>query len=448
MTRVPVVMVTPAGKLSVGPPVWDIVRVSSSLPSRGPSPPTLQRLLRAVEQFLHVEAASSVLLLIATVAALVWANTAESSYTAFWHTALSHGPGLQLLTRPLLFWVNDGLMTFFFLLVGLEIRAETHGGVLAQPRQAMLPIAAALGGIMVPVALFLGLNSDPLLRRGWAVPMATDIAFSLGALALLGKRVPPSLRVLLLTLAIVDDIAAVLVIAMVYSGGIAVAGLVIAGCGAMSVFGLRLLGVRQVLAYAICGSIIWIGLLRAGIHPTLTGVVLGIMAPVSNRQKHDGTAPPRDVGLPHTHLEDVLHVWVAFAIMPLFALANAGVCVQHLSESAAQFPSLAGGVVLGLVIGKPVGILLAALLCVKLGFGALPAEVRWPHMVVLGCVAGVGFTMSIFLADLAFAPGDLLVTSKSAILLASLLAAIIGLVSGRCTLPNPAGATRTDPQRG
>jgi NhaA family Na+:H+ antiporter len=393
-------------------------------PSSGGSlPSTLQRLLRTVDQFLKVETVGAVLLLIATITALVWANAAESSYTAFWHTDLTHGRGPELLARPLHFWVNDGLMTLFFLLVGLEIRAEAHDGVLALPRQAVLPVVAALGGVNVPAIIIIGLNfSDPAMRRGWAIPMATDIAFSAGALTLLGKRVPQSLRILLLTLAIVDDIAAVLVIALFYSNGIAWEGLVLAAGGAASVLGLQVSGVRQVLAYVVPGFVIWIGLLHAGIHPTLAGVILGIM-----------TTP---VG----RLKDVLHPWVALAVMPLFALANAGIFVGGRGAAGADSPRRVVGVLVGVVIGKPVGILLASVLIVKCGAAQLPPDIRWRHLAVLGCLGGIGFTMSIFLADLAFPPGHLVTTSKLAILLASALAAVIGLVLGRCALPNPTAA--------
>lgn len=433
----------PAGKVSVGPPIQWCLHMNSHLPSSGgPVPSALQRLFRAVDQFLQVETAGAVLLLIATIAALVWANTAESSYTAFWHTDLTQGAGPPLLSRSLHFWVNDGLMTLFFLLVGLEIRAEAHDGVLTPPRQAILPIVGALGGVILPAIIFLGFNSDPVLRPGWAIPMATDIAFSAAVLTLLGKRVPRPLRILLLTLAIVDDIAAVLVIAIVYSSGIAWEGVAIAACGAAAVLALQVLGIQRVFAYGVPGFVIWIGLLHAGIHPTLAGVILGIMTPVSVRQEPDrpgawGRTQSQGGLTTEVRLKDVLHPWVALAAMPMFALANAGICVRDLGPSVAHFPSVFGGVLLGLVLGKPVGILLASVLIVKSGAAALPSEVRWRHMAVLGCLGGIGFTMSIFLADLAFAPRDLVVASKSAILLASVLSAIIGLVLGRCALPKP-----------
>lgn len=439
----PVVRVIPAGKISVGPPIGRNLPMTSRLNSSGSAPSALQRLLRAVEQLLQIESASAVLLVIATAAALAWANFGGSSYIAFWRTGLIQGPAPQLLTEPLLFWVNDGLMTFFFLLVGLEIRAEIDEGVLAHPRHAILPIAAALGGIIVPALIFVGLNCDAELRRGWAIPIATDIAFSAGALALLGKRVPRALRVFLLTVAIVDDIAAVLVIAIGYSGGIALDGLVIAGCGVFSAAGLHILGVRPLLLYAVAGPVIWVGLLQAGIHPTLAGVILGIMTPVSTHDEQRKSEPPGAQGTrsAHVQLKDVLHSWVAFAIMPLFALANAGVYVRDLGESVARFPSLAGGILSGLVIGKPIGIGLALFVCIKSGIGALPPGLRWRDVVVAGSLAGIGFTMSIFLADLAFPAGDRLVASKSAILVASALATVTGLILGRLILPETAAVT-------
>ncbi len=391
-------------------------------PSRTPNglgESALQRLLRAVEQFLSVESASAALLLLATAAALIWANAPGSTYDELWLTPV---PGRLLPAVPLQFWINEILMTVFFLLVGLEIRAEWHDGVLSQLKFALLPIAAALGGIIAPALIFLALNRDPLLRQGWAVPIATDIAFSAGALTLLGRRVPASLRVLLLTLAIVDDIAAVLVIATFYSGGIAWQGLLIGACGVAGVLGLRMLGIQRTLAYALAGAVIWYGLLQAAIHPTLAGVLLGIAMPVS-------------VGKP---LGERLHRWVAYLIMPLFALANAGVGIRSLGMSITHYPSVVAGVLFGLVIGKPVGILCGSFVCVKSGLGALAPSLRWRHLVVLGCLGGIGFTMAIFMVDLAFPPGELLSGGKAAVLAASVLAGLVGLALGRFLLPRAA----------
>jgi Na+:H+ antiporter, NhaA family len=406
--------------------------------------PAIQRLLVAVEQFLRVESASAVLLLIATAAALSWANAATHSYFEFWHTPLTLGPGAHLRAQPLRFWINEGLMTLFFLLVGLEIRAELYDGVLAQARFAILPIVAALGGILVPALIFMSVNTDPSLRRGWAVPISTDIAFSAGALALVGKRVPRPLRVLLLTLAIVDDIAAVLVIATVYSSGIAWQGLLIAACGVAAVFALRMSGIRRAFAYVLPGFVVWVGLLYSGIHPTLAGVLLGILTPVRAAPESDGeparssAEPMRGGESPARHLQDALHPWVAHLVMPLFALANAGIEVRGLGDSAVHYSRLATAVVLGLVVGKPAGIVLTALVCVRSGLAALAPGVHWRHIVLLGCLGGVGFTMSIFIADLAFPAGDALVITKSAVLLASATAAVSGIVFGTVALPQPA----------
>jgi NhaA family Na+:H+ antiporter len=260
-------------------------------------------------------------------------------------------------------------------------------------------------------------NTDPAARPGWAVPIATDIAFAVGILSLVGRRVPPALRTLLLTLAIIDDIAAILVIAFFYSSGIAVTGILIAACGALTALGLQRLGVRRALAYVLPGWLVWFGLLRAGIHPTLAGVVLALLMPVTSSRPYG----------PLT----ALHPWVAYVIMPLFALANAGVSFKGLAISTGVPLTVGSGIIMGLVLGKPVGIVLATRVAVRLGLCALPEKVEWRHIVLLGCLGGIGFTLSIFIANLAFRDPVLLETSKLAVLIASALAATVGLVMGR-----------------
>jgi Na+:H+ antiporter, NhaA family len=385
-------------------------------------------------RFISVEAMSGVVLLAAAAIALAWANSPwASAYEALWHLMLSLGAAEWLAGRDLHFWVNDGLMSVFFLVVGLEIRREMHDGALSDPRVATLPIVAAVGGVVIPALLYVLINTDPAARRGWAIPMATDIAFAVGVLSLIGKGVPPALRMLLLTLAIIDDIAAILVIAFIYSSGIAVGGLLIVAAGVLGVLLLQWLGVQAVLAYVLPGAVVWFGMLRAGMHPTLAGVLLGLLTPATSAfgraQREPGTR--RASASPVVRVEAMLHPWVAFGIMPLFALANAGVSLQGLDLSAAAPLAVGAGIVSGLVLGKPIGIVLASITAVRLGLCALPEGVRWSHLVLIGLLGGIGFTMSIFIANLAFDDPGLLAAAKFAVLVASVLAATLGLLLGR-----------------
>jgi NhaA family Na+:H+ antiporter len=375
-------------------------------------------------RFISVEAASGVVLLIAAIIALAWANSPLSaSYEALWHLSPCCRQLPQLPAPDLHFWVNDGLMTVFFLVVGLEIRREIHDGGLSDPRVATLPIVAAVGGVVVPALFYLVLNADSRAARGWAIPTATDIAFAVGVLSLIPKGIPAALRLLLLTLAIIDDIAAILVIAFFYSSGIALYGLAIVAAGVLLVLGMQRLRITRAFAYVLPGAVVWLGMLCAGLHPTLAGVLLGLLTPASAAA--DGTSAL-------ARLEARLHPWVAFAIMPLFALANAGVSVQglHLSGGGLQL-SVAAGIVGGLLLGKPLGIVLACHVAVRLRWCALPARVQWRHIVLLGFLGGIGFTMSIFISNLAFAQAGLLAAAKFAVLLASGTAAAVAMLLGR-----------------
>ncbi len=396
-------------------------------------------------RFISVEAMSGVVLLSAAVLALVCANSPLSyAYEALWQKR--PGFGVPLLEQyDLHFWVNDGLMTVFFLLVGLEIRRELHDGSLSDPRVATLPIIAAAGGVLVPAVLYMLLAHGPLVRRGWAIPIATDIAFAVGVLSLIG-RVPPALRVLLLTLAIADDIAAILVIALCYSNGIVVGQLLLAAAGVALVPLLQRLGVRSPLAYVFPGALLWLGLLRAGVHPTLTGVVLGLLTPASAPAAGRGQPSsaraasalsaaaviPPSAESPLLRVETMLHPYVAFGIMPLFAFANAGVSLEGLDFGAGAPRAVGAAIVLGLVLGKPMGIVLAALAAVRLKLAALPEGVRWRQLALLGILGGIGFTMSVFIANLAFAEDRMLLTAaKLAVLVGSALAAALALTLGR-----------------
>ncbi len=380
--------------------------------SPGGSASFLQRLFRS-------EALQSLLLLLATIAALVWANSSwQGSYEHLWATPVRLGLGDFSLSRALHFWVNEGLMAVFFLIVGLEIREEFVEGDLGSLRLAALPLTAAIGGVVLPALIYLACNWDPLTRRGWAIPTATDIAFAIAVFGFLGRRAPPALRALLLAIAVIDDIAAILVIAFFYAEGIAVSGLALAAAGTIAAVSLRRMASRWAILYVLPSMAIWIGLLRAGVNPALTGVIVGLLLPDS----------------PARWVERRVGPWVVFAIMPLFALANAGVTIGALTLNIPDTARLAGGIIVALLIGKPLGIILTAALGVRLGWCELPRGIDLRRFAVIGFLGGIGFTMSLFVCNLAFS-GEYLATAKLAVLLGSTLAAIVGLVVGRAMLP-------------
>jgi NhaA family Na+:H+ antiporter len=389
-------------------------------------------------RFISVEAVSGLVLLAAAAIALACANSPLAhAYQALWHWRPGFGvPALSVY--DLHFWVNDGLMTIFFLLVGLEIRREIHDGSLSNPRVATLPIIAAAGGVLMPALIYMAcaaVGGAPLLRRGWAIPTATDIAFAVGVLSLI-PGIPPALRILLLTLAIADDVAAILIIAFFYSGGIVPGQLLLIATGVALVLLLQALSVQTALAYVLPGTVVWIGMLRAGVHPTLAGVVLGLLTPASavfGRRRR--AAAQAGLEPPVVRVEAMLHPYVAFGIMPLFAFANAGVSLEGLDLGAPVPLALVLGIVLGLVLGKPLGIVLAALAAVRLKLTELPDAVHWPQLILLGILGGIGFTMSIFIANLAFEDHPpLLAAAKFAVLLGSALAAVLALTLGRTRL--------------
>ncbi len=426
------------------------------------------QLVRPVEKFLHVEASSGILLLATAVIALVWANSPwASTYEHLLHTPISLGFGEHAFTRTVHFWINEILMVVFFFVVGLEVRRELFEGELSEPRRAALPVAAALGGMIVPATIYLSLNADSPAAHGWGVPMATDIAFAVGVLALLGRRVPAALRVLLLALAIIDDIGAILVIALFYSSGVAVSGLAIVGLGVVTVLIMQRVGLRNPFIYVAPGILVWGGMLHAGIHPTIAGVILGLLTPVRSWFGHEGFLAETALALdslrrkvasekdlrkllpelqrinvarreaipPVTRIEAALHPWVAFGIMPLFALANAGVALGGLGDGLSEATGMALGVGLGLVVGKPLGIVAFSWLAVRLGLASLPRGVSWGGVLVVGCVAGIGFTMALFIGALAFFDASTLAVAKLAVLSASAVAGGVGLVVGYRILP-------------
>lgn len=422
-----------------------------------------QQALATVERFLHIEAVSGIALVFAAAVALVWANSPYAhSYHTLWDMPLSIGLGSLAFSQSLHFWINDGLMTLFFLVVGMEIRREIHEGALSDRSQASLPVAAAIGGVIAPAAIFLALNLDPARSQGWAVPTATDIAFAVGVLALLGRSIPRNVRVFLLALAIIDDVIAILIIALFYSGGLDIGGFIVAALGVLMVLGLQRIGVGSAYAYVLPGAVVWIGLLMSGAHPTLAGVVLGLMTPVRSvpmnelpvdvvsrvaEELRTSAGSTHDVGImarslrqlrlahremlpPTVRVQAALHLWVAFGIMPVFALANAGVAVGGVELAAGPATFVTVGVALALVVGKPVGIVGMTWLMVRTGWCRLPADVSWGGILLIGLLAGIGFTMSIFIAMLAFADQELLVAAKLGVLLGSLVAALLGLAWG------------------
>jgi NhaA family Na+:H+ antiporter len=323
----------------------------------------------------------------------------------------------------------------------MEIRREMHSGALAQPRQALLPVMAALGGVVAPALIFLAFNAAPPLRNGWAVPTATDIAFAMGVLALLGRGLPPALRVFLLALAIIDDLVAVLIIALFYSGGLQWSQLLVAAAGLAGVFLLQSLGVRRAWAYVLPGAVLWWGIWQTGAHPTLAGVVLGLVTPVHALAGRESAAPVERV-------QADLHPWVAFGVMPLFALANAGVPLQGAGTAGidvAGTSAVMWGVALALVLGKPLGVLLSCWLAVRLRMCALPPGMGWSDTLLAGLLAGIGFTMAIFIATLAFDSEALLNAAKLGVLMASATAAVLGLGWGMVLRRRHAAAATAQP---
>jgi Na+:H+ antiporter, NhaA family len=431
----------------------------SDPPSGAPPPAArvVRALMRRIDRFLELEAAGSVLLLVAASAALVWANSPWAAcYHALWETPIHAGAAGRTIDVTLHVLINDLLMAVFFFAVGLELRRELHSGELSGARRAVLPVFAAVGGMLAPAGLYLLLNRGAL-ARGWGVPMATDIAFAVGVLALLGSRVTPSIRVFLLALAIIDDLGAIVVIAIFYSTGLQLDGLGLALAGVLGTIGLQRLGARHASIYAVPAAAIWLGMYRSGIHPAIAGVIVGWITPVVSRYgpQHavdiardplGASAPPDSLESmkqlhrmqserysPAERLERAVHPWVVFVIMPLFAFANAGVDVRAVHLAA--YPTLALGIAAGMLLGKPLGILAASGLAVRLRLASLPTGLTWRGVAVVGTVAGVGFTMALFVAELAFAGrAELYGSAKLVVLLSSAVAAAAGLVLGRVLL--------------
>ncbi|WP_456414847.1 Na+/H+ antiporter NhaA [Thiolapillus sp.] len=423
------------------------------------------RVLTPLEEFIHRQTTSGILLMLCAVVALIIANgPLAEAYQHLLHTEVTVGGGQMMLTMTLHHWVNDGLMALFFLVVGLELKRELLVGELANPKQALLPIAAAAGGMVVPALFYFLLNQEGDGVRGWGIPMATDIAFALGALALLGRRVPPSLLTFLVALAIVDDLGAVVVIALFYTAELDLLALGSAVGILFLLLAMNRGGIRSVLPYGLLGVLLWLALLKSGVHATLAGVFLAFTIPMkpkldterflanarglldeireaharepniilNDQMRSRVTALAEGVGLaqaPAQILEHRMHIPSAYLVIPIFALANAGIPMEFGAMGDVFAHPVALGVIMGLVLGKLLGITGMVWLVVKMGWGTLPRGLNFAHIMGAALMGGIGFTMSIFVAELAFAddPQNLLM-AKTGVLLASFIAGVTGFV--------------------
>jgi NhaA family Na+:H+ antiporter len=391
-----------------------------------------ERLQSATAFFQH-EAAGGLALLAAAIAALIVNNSPLGwLYDGLLGTPMAVRVGALALDKPLLLWINDGLMAVFFFLVGLEIKRELLQGELSTFGKAALPAVAAVGGMAVPALVYLAVNAgNAAALRGWAIPSATDIAFAVGVVALLGSRVPPSLKVFLLALAILDDLGAILIIAAFYTAGLHWLSLLLAAAGGAILVVLNACGVTRLAPYLVTGLFIWVCVLKSGVHATLAGVAVAIAIPLGGK----GAGEPSLL----EQLEERLHPWVAFGILPLFAFANAGVSLAGLSL-AKLFEPLPLGIVLGLCISKPLGILGATAIAVASGLAPRPEGASWAQLLGIGMLGGIGFTMSLFIGMLAFSGPTHAAQLRLGVLAGSLLAAVAGYLVLRLTAPGPRGS--------
>ncbi|CQI96959.1 Na+/H+ antiporter NhaA [Yersinia rohdei] len=381
-----------------------------------------------IRQFLRQEAAGGLILIFAAIVALFMANSPLFGfYQSFLDVPVSVKIAALDISKPLLLWVNDGLMAVFFLVVGLEVKRELMEGSLAGRDKAVFPAIAALGGMLAPALIYLLFNgADEITRQGWAIPAATDIAFALGVMALLGNRVPTSLKVFLLALAIIDDLGVIIIIALFYTHEVSLPALGIAAAAIALLGYMNWRGVGKTSAYLLVGLVLWVCILKSGVHATLAGVIVGFMIPLHTKDKRS----------PSETLEHGLHPWVAYLILPFFAFANAGVSLQGVSF-AGLTSLLPLGIASGLFIGKPLGIFLFSWLAVKFGIAKLPDDINFKQIFAVSVLCGIGFTMSIFIASLAFEGADiaLMTYSKLGILLGSTTAAVVGYSLLRLALP-------------
>jgi len=385
--------------------------------------------------FLRLESSGGLILMASAVMALIVANSPLANYYgALLDVPFAVSLGSFGLAKPLLLWINDGLMAVFFFLVGMELKREVLEGHLSSVRQATLPAFAAAGGMLVPAAVYAALNwDDSVAMKGWAIPTATDIAFALGVLSLLGKRVPTALKVLLLSVAIFDDLGAIVVIALFYTADLSALSLGVAGGLTLVLFALNRAGVMRPAAYILIGIPLWVAVLKSGVHATLAGVVVAMFIPLRGRDEDKSTASVS----PLRHLEHTLHPWVAFGILPVFAFANAGVSIRGLSISDTFHP-VPLGIMTGLFLGKQIGVLALCWIATRLRIASLPDGVGWRQLHGTALLCGIGFTMSLFIASLAFEQGstDYMGLERLGILIGSLVSGLLGYVVLRVTSAN------------
>jgi NhaA family Na+:H+ antiporter len=381
--------------------------------------------LATLREFFKFEAAGGIILIAASALALILANTPlETIYDDLLETPVQISIGAFEIHKPLLLWINDGLMAVFFFLVGLEIKREVLEGELSNRSQLALPVLAAIGGMAIPAVIFATINLDvPVNLDGWAIPAATDIAFALGILALLGTKAPVSLKVLLTAIAIIDDLGAIVIIAVFYSGELSIESLIVAAVAVVVLLGLNRLRVARYAPYLVVGVVLWVSVLKSGVHATLAGVILAMFIPMRGRDDLALTEGHQES--PLRHLEHSLHPWVAFAILPIFGFANAGVSFADMSLGSFVDP-LALGIALGLFLGKQLGVFGAIWLTVKLGLSRLPEGARWPQLYGLSALCGIGFTMSLFIGGLAFDDPAHAALVRLGVLSGSILSAVVG----------------------
>ncbi len=374
----------------------------------------------ALKRLLKNEATGGVVLIIAAAIAMILANTAgtQQAYQSILNMPVEFRFGSLDISKNLLLWINDALMAVFFLMIGLEVKHELVSGSLATRERAMFPLIAAVGGMLAPALIYAAMNhNDPLAIHGWAIPTATDIAFALGILALLGSRVPPALKMFLMALAVIDDLGAILIIAFFYTQDLSVTSLAVAGGAIVVLALLNKMGVRSISLYMLVGMVLWVAVLKSGIHATVAGVLVGFFVPLKKENGHS----------PAMHLAHGLAPWVSWVILPLFAFANAGVSLTGVSADG-LLSAVPIGIILGLFIGKPLGITVICWLAVKLKIAALPEGTRMQDIASVGLLCGIGFTMSIFIASLAFdaAHEEMVTLAKLGILVGSAISAVMG----------------------
>ncbi|MFZ3620265.1 Na+/H+ antiporter NhaA [Leclercia barmai] len=385
--------------------------------------------MKLLNRFFQNEAAGGIILILAAAIAMLLANLGATRdlYHAFLETPVELRVGVLEINKNMLLWINDALMAVFFLLVGLEVKRELIQGSLASRQRAAFPVIAAIGGMVVPALIYLAFNyQDPIARDGWAIPAATDIAFALGVLALLGNRVPMALKIFLMALAIIDDLGAIVIIALFYTSELSMLSLGVAAAAIAALALLNIFNVRRIGIYVLVGMVLWTAVLKSGVHATLAGVIIGFFVPL---KKQDGKSPAKQ-------LEHVLHPWAAFMILPLFAFANAGVSLKGVTLDG-MMSMLPLGIIAGLFIGKPLGISLFCWLALKLKLATLPHGTTCRQIMAVGVLCGIGFTMSIFISTLAFGASapELIDWAKLAILTGSLLSAFTGYALLKTKLP-------------